>query len=27
LTLRLVFCRYYLIKLLVKDLWGVCFSN
>ena len=28
LTLRLVFCGYYLImKLLVEDLWCVCFSN
>ena len=27
LTLRLVFCGYYLMKLPVEDLWGVCFSN
>ena len=27
LTLRVVFCGYYLMKLPVKDLWGVCFSN
>ena len=25
--LRLVFCGYYLMKLPVEDLWGVCFSN
>ena len=27
LTLRLVFCEYYLMKLPVEDLWDVCFSN
>ena len=27
LTLRLVFCWYYLMKLPVDDLWGVCFSK
>ena len=25
--LRLVFCGYYIMKLPVEDLWGVCFSN
>ena len=25
--LRRVFCGYYLMKLPVEDLWGVCFSN
>ena len=27
LMLRLGFCGYYLMKLPVEDLWGVCFSN
>ena len=27
LTLRLVFCGYYLMKLPAEDLWGACFSN
>ena len=27
LTLRLVFCGYYLMKLPVEDMWGICFSN
>ena len=27
LTLILVFCGYYLLKLPVEDLWGICFSN